>query len=112
MGHKAKRSKERKTRASRSPNATNPLDEGFPSTLSPIEAPFRASVRGPAPPQQSFGLSFVMHEVLQLRIAYNCSVFIQFKGLATQSAIRKLITHLEMALADFPEDPVKSATQD
>ena len=108
MGHKAKRSKERKTRASQSPNATNPLDEGFSPTFSPAVAPLRANI--PGPPLPGVGLSLVINEELQLRLAYNCKVFIQFKGIATQSAIRKLITYLEMALVDFPEDSDKSAT--
>ena len=108
MGHKAKRSKKRKTRASQSPNVTNPLDEGFPSTFSPEVAPLRACIPGP-PLAKGFGFSLVMNEELHFRIAYNCKVFIQFKGIATQSAIRKLITYLEMALVDFPEDSDKSA---
>jgi hypothetical protein len=113
MGHKAKRS-ERKTRASQSPNVTNPLDEGFPSTLSAV-APYRLmpsiSRAGKAPPLD-LNLSLAMHEELKFRIGSDCKVLIQFNGIVTQSAIRKLITYLEMALVDFPKNSDKSATQD
>jgi hypothetical protein len=110
MGHKAKRSKERKTRASQSPNVTSPLDQGFPSTLPPAVAPPQ-NILGPAL-RTGFDFSLVMHEELQLRIASDCKVFIQFKGNATQSAIRKLITYLEMALVDFPKNSDEASTQD
>jgi hypothetical protein len=114
MGHKAKRSKERKTRASPSPNVTNPLDEGFPSTFAPavVSYPVMPSILAAAAPHPDLNLSLAMHEELQLRIASDCKVLIQFKGIATQSAIRKLITYLEMALGDFPKNSDKSATQE
>jgi hypothetical protein len=63
-------------------------------------------------PTPDLNLSLAMHEELQLRIASDCKVLIQFKGIATQSAIRKLITYLEMALGDFPKNSDKSATQE
>ena len=52
------------------------------------------------------------HEELRYRIAPDCKVHIQFKGIATQDAIRKLIGYLEMGMADFPKNVDDSATQD
>jgi len=36
---------------------------------------------------------------------------IQFNGIATQEAIRKLMSYLEMGIADFPENADVSPTQ-
>src|SRR6266436_8518978 len=44
------------------------------------------------------------HEELRYRIAPDCKVHLQFNGLATQEAIKKLINYLEMGISDFPED--------
>ena len=52
------------------------------------------------------------HEELRYRIAPDCKAHIQFKGIATQDAIRKLISHLEMGIADFPKNVDDSATQE
>jgi hypothetical protein len=43
------------------------------------------------------------HEQLQYRIAPDCKVHIQFNGIATRDAIRKLINYLEIGIDDFPE---------
>jgi cytochrome c2 len=42
-------------------------------------------------------------EELRYRIAPDCKVHIQFDGIATQTAIRKLIAYLQMGIEDFPE---------
>jgi hypothetical protein len=42
-------------------------------------------------------------EELRYRIAPDCKVHIQFDGIATQNAIRKLIAYLQMSIEDFPE---------
>ena len=52
------------------------------------------------------------HEELRYRIAPDCKVHIQFNGIATQEALRKLIDYIEMALVDFPKDAANSPTQD
>jgi len=51
------------------------------------------------------------HEELRYRIAPDCKVHITFKGIATQDAIRKLISYLEIGIADFPKDAEESAIQ-
>jgi cytochrome c2 len=43
-------------------------------------------------------------EELRYRIAPDCKVHIQFDGIATQNAIRKLIAYLQMGIEDFPEN--------
>src|SRR5260370_471799 len=99
MGHKSKKSKERKTRASHGPYVTSPLSGGFPSTLAPAVSPYPVMPSTFPPgmaPHPALNLFLAMHEELRLRIASDCKVLIQFKGIATQSAIRKLITYLEM----------------
>jgi hypothetical protein len=63
-------------------------------------------------PRPDFNLFLAMHEELRIRIASDCKVLIQFKGIVTQLAIRKLITYLEMALVDFPKNAEEPATQD
>lgn len=44
------------------------------------------------------------HEELRYRLAPDCRVYIQFNGITTQEALRKLISYIEMALVDFPKD--------
>jgi hypothetical protein len=51
------------------------------------------------------------HEELRYRIASDCKVHIQFNGIATQDALRKLITYLEMSVGDFPKDTDSSPIQ-
>lgn len=43
-------------------------------------------------------------EGLAYRIAPDCKVHIQFNGIATQDAIRKLIAYLQMSIEDFPQN--------
>jgi len=58
----------------------------------------------PVPPPNflDFERFAARHEVLQYRLASDCSVQLQFDGMATQEAVRKLIQYLEMGLSDFP----------
>jgi hypothetical protein len=102
MGHKSKQSKKRRTRTSHGPYVTSPLSGGFPPTLAPTTVA----------PYPNFNSFLAMHEELRFRIAPDCKVLIQFKGIATQSAIRKLITYLEMAVVDFPRNADSSSTQE
>ena len=52
------------------------------------------------------------HEELRYRIAPDCKVHIQFNGIATQGAIKKMISYLEMGIGDFPRNAEDSATRD
>jgi len=52
------------------------------------------------------------HEELRYRLTPDCKVHLQFNGIATQEALRKLIAYLEMGIADFPKNSDKSQTQD
>jgi hypothetical protein len=49
-------------------------------------------------------------EELRYRIAPDCKVHIQFNGIATQDAIRKLIAYLQMSIQDFPQNVEESPT--
>jgi hypothetical protein len=80
---------------------------GYP----PISVP-RLAVRGPAPDfdaiQRQAERRAARNEELRYRIAPDCKVHIQFNGIATQEAIRKLIHYLEIGIGDFPltaDDP-------
>jgi len=77
----------------------------------------RVFVGGGSPPQTNraavpfdFDLFHARHEQLSFRIAPDCKVSLNFDGIATQSAIRKLIGYLELSIADFPADAVVAAT--
>ena len=50
------------------------------------------------------------HEELRYRLAPDCRVYIQFNGITTQEALRKLISYIEMALVDFPKDADNSTS--
>lgn len=50
------------------------------------------------------------HEELRYRIAPDCKVHIQFNGIATQEAIRKLMNYLEWGIVDFPKNADDSST--
>jgi hypothetical protein len=50
------------------------------------------------------------HEELRYRLAPDCKVHIQFNGIATQEALRKLIRYLEMGIDDFPKNVDDSPT--
>ncbi|HSB10695.1 MAG TPA: hypothetical protein VLM38_14500 [Blastocatellia bacterium] len=52
------------------------------------------------------------HEELRYRIAPDCKVHIQFNGIATQEAIKKLINYLDIGISDFPKNPDDPSTQD
>jgi hypothetical protein len=72
--------------------------------------PLATSIRqATAPDFVDFNRVAARHEALQYRIAPDCKVVIQFTGMATQDAIRKLIKYLEMGLDDFPVDSDRSA---
>jgi hypothetical protein len=62
--------------------------------------------------ERQFERSAARHEELRYRIAPDCKVHIQFNGIATQEAIRKLIGYLEIGIVDFPKDADKSATHE
>jgi hypothetical protein len=49
-------------------------------------------------------------EGLAYRIAPDCKVHIQFNGIATQDAIRKLIAYLQMSIEDFPQNAEEPPT--
>jgi hypothetical protein len=66
---------------------------------------------GPAPDFADFERRAARHEELRYRIAPDCKVHIQFNGIATQEAIKKLINYLEMGISDFPKDTDNSSTQ-
>ena len=51
------------------------------------------------------------HEELRFRIAPDCKVLLSFNGIVTQSAIRKLISYLELSIGDFPKDNDSSSPQ-
>jgi hypothetical protein len=78
--------------------------------------PMRQYVPRPAflPTAQPADLDRILarHEELRFRIASDCKVSIQFNGLVTQSALRKLINYLELSVADFPGDADPSPAQD
>ena len=57
----------------------------------------------PMPFGPDFQRLFERREELRYRIAPDCKVHVQFDGIATQGAIRKLINHLEMSIDDFPK---------
>ena len=61
--------------------------------------------------QRQAELRAARHEELRYRIAPGCKVHIQFDGIATREAIRKLIYYLEMGIGDFPETPDFPPTQ-
>jgi hypothetical protein len=71
----------------------------------PVYAP--QAVRGRVPDfyemQRQAELRAARHEELRYRIAPDCKVHIQFDGITTKEAIRKLIHYLEMGIGDFPE---------
>lgn len=71
--------------------------------------------RGPAPDfdeiQRQFERRLARHEELRYRIAPDCRVQIQFNGIATQEAIRKLIHYLEIGIGDFPDTAYDSSTE-
>lgn len=52
------------------------------------------------------------NEVLKYRIAPDCKVHLQFSGIATQDAIRKLIAYLQMSIDDFPLNSEAPSTRD
>ena len=56
--------------------------------------------------QRQAELRAARHEELRYRIAPECKVHIQFDGIATKEAIRKLIHYLKMGIDDFPETDV------
>jgi hypothetical protein len=58
----------------------------------------------PSPHFVDFELMAARHEVLRYRLAPECKVQLQFDGIATQEAIRKLIQYLEMGISDFPRN--------
>ena len=51
------------------------------------------------------------NEELRYRLAPGCKVHVRFTGIATQAAIRKLISYLELGISDFPRDTDHSSTQ-
>lgn len=51
------------------------------------------------------------HEELRYRLAPDCKVHILFNGIATQQALKKLISYIEMTISDFPKDSDESPTQ-
>ena len=101
MDRKSKKSKRRKVRDSHGSYGNSPIRGSFPSPLPPGMAPY-----------PDFDLFLAMHEELKFRIASDCNVHIQFKGIATQAAVRKLINYLEMVLVDFPKNKDSSPTQE
>ena len=52
------------------------------------------------------------NEELRYRIAPDCKVHIQFSGIATQDAIRKLIAFLQMSIDDFPQNSEEPSTRE
>ena len=61
-----------------------------------------------APDFDDFERRAARHEELRYRIGPDCRVMLQFNGIATQEAIRKLIQYLEMGISDFPSLAEKS----
>jgi hypothetical protein len=45
-------------------------------------------------------------------MAPDCKVHIQFNGIATQEALKKLINYIEMSIDDFPKSADNSPTRD
>src|SRR5215470_14513805 len=117
MSHK---SKKRKQRYYSSLHGYVPIvTPGYP----PMAVP-RLAVRTTAPdlnlPQPAPAFSEIQrhaelraarHEELRYRIAPDCKVHIQFDGIATKEAIRKLIHYLEVGIGDFPETADYPSTQ-
>jgi len=52
------------------------------------------------------------HEELRYRIAPDCKVHIIFDGIATQDALRKLISYIQMGIDNFPNDANNSPIPD
>lgn len=52
------------------------------------------------------------HEELRYRLTPDCKVHLRFNGIATQEALKKLITYLEMGIGDFPKNANNSQAQD
>ena len=52
------------------------------------------------------------HEELRYRIGPDCRVHIQFNGIATQEALRKLMNYIEMGISDFPKTADNLPRQD
>jgi len=94
MSHK---SKKRKAKFSAMPVASR-IVQGTPPDFDEFE---RRAARHAA-----------RNEELRYRIAPDCKVHIQFNGIATQDALRKLINYLEMGLGDFPRNADDSPTQE
>jgi hypothetical protein len=99
MSHKSKKRKARKA----------------PEFLYPAPA-YLSSGSGPPPDFAEFERQAARrearHEELRYRIAPDCKVHIQFNGIATREAIRKLINYLEMAIGDFPKNDDDLSTQE
>ncbi len=78
-----------------------------------VPTSIRQARRGPPPDfdeiQRQAERHAARHEELRYRIAEDCKVHIQFNGIATQSAIRKLISYLEISVGDFPKESDTSA---
>lgn len=75
----------------------------------PVFPPAARAIRGTPPDfdelQRRAERNAARHEELRYRIAPDCKVHIQFNGIPTQEALRKLINYLEMGIADFPMNP-------
>ena len=68
--------------------------------------PFFAPLPGGPPPADFYReieRRQARSEEMRYRIDPDCKVHIQFDGIATQNAIRKLIAYLQMSIEDFPE---------
>ncbi len=87
MGHRSKKSKR-----------WSGIDGGLPRQYAPLPACL------PSASPSDVDRFFARHEELSLRIASECTVHIQFNGIVTQSALRKLISYLELSVGDFPND--------
>lgn len=79
---------------------TNPLDPmAAVAHISPISA---MAFEGDH--YREFERRQARSEELRYRIAPDCKVHIQFNGIATKDAIRKLIAYLQMSIEDFPQN--------
>ena len=68
--------------------------------------------RGPDYSYRDFERLQARSEGLAYRIAPDCKVHIQFNGIATQDAIRKLIAYLQMSIEDFPQNSDEPLTSE
>jgi hypothetical protein len=98
MGQKSK-----KRKAPTVPHPSPPVAYGGWTSVAPGPIPDFAEIERQAARREA------RREELRYRLAPDCKVHIQFNGIATQGAIRKLISYLEMAIGDFPENGGDSA---